>query len=417
MKLMLQPEEAVLIQGPARFSLDSGTGHVFFKALRAGSIVDVPIATVFPFVAMTNTILSLEQERLHIRKTTSADIYPESWIKAMNELRQTVEHHDDNNISIMVLGGTSSGKSGFTAVLAHQFLNMGHEVYMLDLDVGQNKLLAPGCLVLSKIEPSHEPPLPRGEIQKAFFLGSNSPRGLLAPIISACTRFRDEWKRITSNHQNNAKKKILLIDTTGYVHGSEALALKKAKINVLAPNQLVLFKETMEHVVLQEIITTANSLMLEITPITVPSGLKSQDLQERRQSRESKYSILLEDMEPMTVCLEDYPILSYSMKIEDFSEYSNRLVGFMGRDGWTIGIGYLKSFDVKMRRLKLLAKPLYKQSNLKNMTATILFSYIRINDDGTEITPFSLDSSKMGKDQKEQDFKVEKTKMDHEMKR
>ena len=393
MKLVVHPSEAVLLHGPARFSIESGKGHVFYKESKAKEVIEVPSGVTYPFVSTTRTILLSNNDDVLIRIVKKSEIYPESWSRALKEIPDTIKDSSSNSAIIVAVGGISSGKSGFISSLAHLLLRMDCNVYMLDLDVGQNKLLIPGCLVLSRLDSSDKNPFPKGKILKAIFLGSNSPRGLLTTIIGACWKFKREWDHIVKQPNNESKKNVLLIDTTGYVSGLEASALKRTKLEIFNPNHVVLFPESMNSNSNDDLITVIESLQLEPHLLTIPPSIKAQNLQERRQTREAKYAQFFKKMTPMEFSMQELSFFSYSMKIEQVPDITNRLIGFLDENGWLIGLGYLKSINIKKGTLNVLARSLHDKIDLKKDANSILFSYIRLNEDGTEYQPSTMDTS------------------------
>lgn len=409
MKVTARAGEAVLIDGPSVISIVAGSGHVFFKEFKENEVIEIPIGVTYPFVADTDVTAMILSEEVSIKKVDARQAYPESWITALETISSDINNSDCDSASLMVIGGTSSGKSGFISSLANWLNKHRHHVYILDLDVGQNKLLVPGCMALSQLENPENTPVPRGNILKSKFLGSNSPRGLLSSIIGSCWQFKAEWDRLSRERRDDDKKNVLLIDTTGYVSGLEALSLKKAKIDIFNPRHVVLMPESMEATFFGELMKKMEHKPVTTHLLTIPPSLISQNPQDRKKTRESKYSRLLSEMTPLKIPMSEIPVFSYSMKLDDVSEVTQRLIGLLDKKGWLIGLGYLKTVDLKNGMLHVLVKSLHDDlKSLLEHASSVVFSYIRLNEDGTEIVPSFTDSpARMG--QNDKDFRTQKS--------
>ncbi len=389
MKITLQAGEALLIQGPTEFFINEGKGHIFFRDTKEHEIITVPVGVTYPFVATRKATLNFKENKTRLINSDIEDIYPKSWLEVFTSIKERIENQERKSFIFMTIGGTSSGKSGFLSCLAHQLLKLNHPIYLLDLDVGQNKLFIPGCLALSKLKMNGENPFPRGQIKRIYFIGSNSPRGLLFTLISAYWKFNKTWNDIVKLHQQQNETPILLIDTTGYVSGPEALTLKTSKVSIFRPDESILFPETIDIDNYQALLKHIGQEKVEHRLVTVPPGIKRQDPSNRKKTREQKYSELLAKMKPLSIPLYDITLFSYSMRIDHLQDVYNRLIALTDANGWTIGIGYLKTCNNIDGKLNALVIPVHDHVNLEKETRFIVSSYIRLNDDGTESIPMN----------------------------
>jgi len=130
----------------------------------------------------------------------------------------------------MLLGAVDTGKSTFCAVLASAAARAGRRAAVVDADVGQSDVGPPACVGMGLLSR----PIQRlAEVSASalYFVGSTSPAGHLLPALVGA--------RLTVEAAQRAGADLVVVDTTGMVHGSAARMLKMSKIDALRPSHLV----------------------------------------------------------------------------------------------------------------------------------------------------------------------------------
>ena len=85
--------------------------------------------------------------------------------------------------TIMVLGGTDTGKSTFARYLFLELCRLGRRVAYLDGDVGQSTLGLPATMIAALCPPGGRPAFPPAGPRAVFFVGAVSPRGHMLPVV------------------------------------------------------------------------------------------------------------------------------------------------------------------------------------------------------------------------------------------
>lgn len=138
--------------------------------------------------------------------------------------------------SVLLLGATDSGKTSFAWSATQSLLRDGRTVAVVDCDLGQSEIGAPGTLGVGLAEPAVADALRslRGMTPVAgYFVGAMSPlRHALDVCVGACQMVRVAKKR----HPD-----IILIDTCGWTTGPAACAFKRRLTELLVPQMVFAF--------------------------------------------------------------------------------------------------------------------------------------------------------------------------------
>jgi polynucleotide 5'-hydroxyl-kinase GRC3/NOL9 len=162
-------------------------------------------------------------------KITPEKPIPESWTRVSDIAKDARR--------IIVMGETDVGKSGLTLYLANSLINSGYKVGIVDSDIGQSDIGPPTTIGLSILD--HPYPtywdLP---LTEAYFVGDKSPAGHLLPMVVGTGKMVDKALELGAD--------IVVVNTTGYVHGGPARALKRFKIEAIDPDLIVLLERDAE---------------------------------------------------------------------------------------------------------------------------------------------------------------------------
>ena len=134
---------------------------------------------------------------------------------------------------VLVIGSTDVGKSTFCKFLVDQGAAKGLKVAFVDADIGQSHIGPPTTIGL-KFFPHSSASNPDG----LYFVGSVSPDCHLLHCVAGTHLMVDAARK--------AGAELVVIDTTGYVEGTAAVALKRHKIEIIQPDNLICIHRSSE---------------------------------------------------------------------------------------------------------------------------------------------------------------------------
>ncbi|MGQ4807556.1 hypothetical protein NKDENANG_00910 [Candidatus Entotheonellaceae bacterium PAL068K] len=154
-----------------------------------------------------------------MRKETVDIDLPASWAWSAGEILRHKWR------KVLVMGAVDRGKSTYCGFLSSQLLAAGMRVALVDADVGQKDIGPPATITLGYPEPA----LPLAQVQPMgfYFVGAVNPVGHLLPMVVGTRQLVDA-----------ARAAVILINTTGFVHGVGQV-LKSFKIEAVRPDVVV----------------------------------------------------------------------------------------------------------------------------------------------------------------------------------
>jgi polynucleotide 5'-hydroxyl-kinase GRC3/NOL9 len=148
---------------------------------------------------------------------------PEPWLAVSEAVAET-------GGPVLILGGVDSGKTTFCTWLAQELLARGLRVGLVDADVGQSNVGPPGTIGLVVLQEPFEALRDLTPTALAF-VGAVAPEGRLLEMVLGLQEMVARAEREIAE--------VTLIDTTGFIHGPVARALKSSKIRAIAPRHCV----------------------------------------------------------------------------------------------------------------------------------------------------------------------------------
>lgn len=170
-------------------------------------------------------------------------LYSDSILESMKGVYQG--NHDWERIArsivhprsvVLVIGSSDTGKTTLCRYLVEQGVAQGLRVGLVDADVGQSQIGPPTTIGLKIL--SHHPEWDKIEADSLYFVGWISPEGHLLRCVTGVRLMVDAALRGGVN--------FVVVDTTGYVKGIGAIALKQHKIEIIQPNYLVCIQHSGE---------------------------------------------------------------------------------------------------------------------------------------------------------------------------
>ena len=198
---------------------------------------------------------------------------------------------------VLVIGAIDVGKSTFCRFLVEQGIFRGLRVGFVDADVGQSQIGPPttiGLKLLTHVSTSSA--LPRcgerleeglqidspfdGEPDELYFVGWLSPEHHLLQCVSGTRLMVDAALEAGAN--------FIVIDTTGYVEGVSAIALKQHKIELVKPTHVIGIHRSRE---LDAIVAAfAGSNSMQIHHLLPHKSVTSKSSEFRRRYRKSNFN-------------------------------------------------------------------------------------------------------------------------------
>jgi polynucleotide 5'-hydroxyl-kinase GRC3/NOL9 len=189
------------------------------------------------------------------------------WQAALEGLQQAC--------TILLLGGTDTGKTTFLTWLTNALLAWEGRIAIVDADVGQSSLGPPTTIGLGVVAQPFQnlQELPPTAL---YFVGSTSPRGHLLPVIVGTKRMIERAQRIEVDQ--------VIIDTCGFISADGGQALKHYQIDVVDPDVVVCLQRAQECEPI--LLAWRHRRRPRIVRLQASSASRRRSMEERRLHRE-----------------------------------------------------------------------------------------------------------------------------------
>jgi polynucleotide 5'-hydroxyl-kinase GRC3/NOL9 len=291
---------------------------------------------------------------------------PNGELQAPDQWHDLAASLDAHTGTIMVVGGVDSGKTTLCWWLAEQLGEHGR-TGVVDADIGQSVLGPPGTVGWRMLD--------SGDVEFVFvgdITPSRRPLGTVAATVRACGRARA------------AGAAWLVLDTSGYVDGAGATALKRAKLDLVEPTDLVLIEDKEGR--LEQIARAVRPGELRVHRLAaVAENAKSREF--RRRWRQERFADYLGEAEVQAISLEGRAIYGgdprrWRERGREFVDaLRGLLIGLSDAEGIGVAIGLLRGLGERGEELLLLAPPLDEEK-----VASVSLGNVRLEPDGTAIT-------------------------------
>jgi polynucleotide 5'-hydroxyl-kinase GRC3/NOL9 len=238
MQMKIKKGDFYLVNGPAEIEVVSGEIEVIAARLATGKTLNVPAGKKVPVLGNENTELHIGAPEDAVTKLEESSI-PAEW----DELAARIvkDHSEGKLYKILILGEVDTGKTFFSTYLANRLNESLGKVAILDCDSGQSDIGAPGtfgmlvlaesAIFLTDLEPTH-----------MYLVGAHSPGLHFTPALTGVIEMLRKAEK---------EADALIIDTTGWVQGDGGRAIKKAKLDMVQPDMVILMQKgtELEHLV------------------------------------------------------------------------------------------------------------------------------------------------------------------------
>lgn len=130
----------------------------------------------------------------------------------------------------MVIGGVDTGKTRFCVELANAGLEAGVPTAVVDADIGQSEIGAPGTIGMGVVEKPIEV-LSDITPRRLYFVGVTTPMGHLLECAVGTRRMVDAARETGA--------RLVVLDTTGMIDGPFGRRLKTYKTDLVRPDYLI----------------------------------------------------------------------------------------------------------------------------------------------------------------------------------
>jgi len=277
----LSAGQGLLATSPASISVLSGDAEVWGAGLRGE--IRVEKAGV-PLLVSTPDSCRIEVE------ASAAKILPRAFPESWESLSESLERGD----RVMLLGGVDSGKSSLSLYLLNRAASSGMRTALIDSDVGQSDVGPPGAIgLMVRDGPILHPRLE--EADYIFFVGDTSPRGHFLQMVVGLR------EAVSAALGEGAE--LLIVNTTGFISGGAARALKSSKMAIVKPSKVVLMGRTPRF----DRHLPPSVRVVSVDPLPQDAG---KGLAMRREARRLMFSEVLERCRPVQVSARDVYLLN-----------------------------------------------------------------------------------------------------------
>ena len=254
------------------------------------------------------------------------DRIPAAWLESLGDLLSARV--------LMVMGAAEAGKTTFTAWLANQWYARGEPVGIVDADVGQSEIGPPATVGLGAVSA----PLTRSgdaEVIAFEFVGVTSPGKRPWQVADATGRLvtlaRSRFPRV-------------IVDTSGFVAGGFAAAVKQRKITAVDPDVVVVIQaaDECEHL--------GRGLVARDRPrvVRLPAvrGGRRRTVVVRRQHRDAALARYFAEATPVTLDTARVALQSVAgAPVALDALVPGTLVALRDADDRTLGLGVILAAD------------------------------------------------------------------------
>lgn len=285
-------------------------------------------------------------------------LVPDAWHELLGAL--TAESG-----AVMVIGAVDTGKTVLSCWLAERLAERG-PVAMVDADLGQSIIGPPGTVGWRMAGPQAE---------EFMFVGVTSPARRALGAVTATWRACERARR--------AGAAWLVLDSSGYVDGPGAVALKRAKLDLVRPSDVVLLADQPGRLeAIARSIRPGEARVYHLQAVAP----ERKSLVHRREWRRERFAQYLAGAQVQRIELAGRAVYGGRPwlwggrwpRLE--AHLSGLLVGLSDAEGIGLVIGLLRGVTDDGAALEVLAPPVELER-----VAAISLGMVRLEEDGTQI--------------------------------
>lgn len=354
----------LLIIGPASFELRGGEASVLGAPLDSGRRVVVRGKQTAVEIRSSAAVRVWLGEDGGVEEVGGSTI-PLSWREAASAVGELEEG------TAVVIGGGDAGKTTLCTFLANSLLSEGRRVAVVDADIGQTDLGPPTTMAAADFT-RHAVNLSEVEPSERVFIGLTSPGRVKGKVILGV-------KRLVARHAGHGK--LVIVNTDGWVKGSEAVKYKVQMLNELKPEiALGIGSDDDTSQILQ-----AGNLTALLAGS--PDIIKERTQVDRRQLRALGYQkylagasvkVFRSDRTGLQSALSSEALHLNRLSRSQVEDLKDAIVGFLDADGFLQEIGILKDIIPSTKTVKIWSRIAATPSKIET-------GGVKLSDDGREL--------------------------------
>ena len=246
----------------------------------------------------------------------------------------------------MVVGASDTGKTTLTAVLASALAARGERVAAVDADLGQSEIGPPTTVGLGRV-PGALARLGDVEVLALEFVGSTSPARAVRQTAEATGALVERAR--------GAGFERIVVDTSGLVAGPFGRWLKRAKIDLVRPDLVVVVERGQEGQAIAHEASLRPDLV--VLRVSAAAGVRRRWQDERRRHRADALAAYFATAAALSVgALAVRRLDARATPVALGPDDAGLLVGVHDAAGQTRGIGRILGVDANRQTL-VLATP------------------------------------------------------------
>ena len=235
----------------------------------------------------------------------------------------------------LILGTNDTGKTSLTARLAGTLAARGERVAVIDADVGQSEIGPPTTVGLGRVTGMLQR-LGDAELLALEFVGDTSPARYIRETAQATGRL--------VRRALDARVDRVFVDTGGLVAGPLGLALKRAKVRAVDPDVvLVLQRQSEGETIARALESAPRPRVVRLVP---SPAVARRTASRRREHREQALRAYFARADRVALPIARVPVTDRRGRPVTSIEHET-LVGVLGADGETLGIGRVRAWDAE----------------------------------------------------------------------
>lgn len=245
------------------------------------------------------------------------------------------------------LGAVDTGKTTLAFELARRLATRGRRVALVDSDVGQSHIGPPttiGWAFITGATAPEQPPQP----ESLYFVGNTSPARHLLPVVVGTKKMADA--------ACSAGADVIVVDTSGMVHGFLAWRLKYSKIDLISPTHIVAVqRETeIEHL----LCPWEGREGVAVHRLRADPNVRTKSTKERAEYRRALFREHFAEACEVEFSLDEVRIVDVDAGMEPQNDMTRGLslrkgqvVGLSDAHGALMGLGMVHSLNLPRSRL------------------------------------------------------------------
>ncbi len=261
--------------------------------------------------------------------------------RAWEELASVVRDAPGERL-VYVVGAGNRGKTTFCRSLTRSLSSVARVAY-IDCDPGQSSIGPPTTIGMQEMKGPGEP----GGEPTRYFVGSTSPRGHLLPCLSGTRKLVEKARKLGFE--------VLVLDSSGFVLPEAAREFQFHVIDLLQPGFLVAFQRENEMEGL--LAGFAGHPGISIRRMPVSSEVRARGMTQRREYRQRMFGDYFKGSRLQEVSMEGRGIHGAVPAPGGYDVHDGLLAAACDREGFALSLGIVKSCDLRLKALSVLAPP------------------------------------------------------------